>query len=82
MSFQHEADIENYGIDWQGPSPSEEWDGPLGSTDQSVVIPETTLPRSLETYEELARTVDPCKYSEFQGVDIYIQTLSFIERAQ
>jgi len=29
-----------------------------------------------------ARTIDPCQYSEFQGVDIYIQTLTIIERAQ
>lgn len=34
------------------------------------------------TYEELASAIDPCQYSEFQGVDIYIQTLTFIERAQ
>jgi len=67
-----EVDIENYGIDWEGPSPSEEWGGPLGSADESVVIPETSLPLSLETYEELARTIDPCQYSEFQGVDIYM----------
>ena len=81
MSFQ-QADIEDYGIDWEGPPPSEAWDGPLHSTNESVVIPQTSLPFSLETYEELASAIDPCQYSEFQGVDIYIQTLTFIERAQ
>lgn len=80
MSFK-QADIEDYGIDWEGPAPSEAWDGPLCSTDESVVIPQTSLPFALETYVELARTIDPCQYSEFQGVDIYIQTLTFIERA-
>jgi len=29
-----------------------------------------------------ARTIDSCQYSEFQGVDLYIQNLTFIERAQ
>ena len=43
-------------------------------------VPQTSLPFSLETYVELARTIDPCQYSEFQGVDIYIRTLTFIER--
>jgi len=82
QELRERVDIENYGIDWEGPSPSEEWGGPLGSTDESVVMPETSLPLSLETSEELARTIDPCQYSEFQGVDIYMQTLTFIERAQ
>ena len=81
LSFK-QADIDDYGIDWEGPAPSEAWDGPLRSTVESVVIPQTSLPFSLEAYEELARTINPCQYSEFQGVDIYIQTLTFIERAQ
>lgn len=72
LSFK-QADIEDYGIGWEGPAPSEAWN-------ESVVIPQTSVPFSLETYVELAWTIDPCQYSEFQGVDVYIQTLTIIER--
>ena len=61
-------------MDWSGFSSSCE-------DHETITIPETVVPLSAESYQELIATVDPCAHSEFQGVDIYIQTLAFIERA-
>ena len=48
---------------------------------ETITIPETVVPLSVEQYQELIATVDPCTQSKFQGVDIYIQTLAFIKKA-
>ena len=49
MTATDKADIKDYGIDWEGPAPSEAWDGPLCCTDETVVIPQTSVLFSLET---------------------------------
>ena len=46
---------------------------------EAVVVPETGTPISPESYEQLTAAVDPLGYSEFHGVDIYLQTLAFID---
>ena len=71
--------MDNYGIDWEGPSPAEEWDGPIYSSNQHVQVPETVMPLSIPDFAELVATIDPCQYSEFHGVDVYIRTQTFVE---
>ena len=51
----------------------------LSDEHEAVVVPETGIPISPESYEELTANVDPLSDSEFHGVDIYLQTLKFIE---
>lgn len=76
--FCPQVDQENFGIDWEGPSPSEEWDGPVNLENQRVCVPETTAPLTSTDYEELVRIIDLCLHSDFHGVDVYLQTMVFV----
>ena len=63
---------EDYGIDWEGPLPDEEYDGPLSSNDDLVEVPVTfSLPR--EKLELLKEAIDPLQQSDSYGIDIYLK---------
>lgn len=68
-----------FGIDWEGPTPSNEWDGSSpNETAGSVEVPDTRIPLSNDEYTELSQTVNPLQDSEYHGVDLYLNTLAFI----
>lgn len=68
---------EQYGIDFDGPHPTEEFDGPSTNT-LSVEVPQTEMPITQEAYLHLSRTIIPLRVSEFYGVDIFAEVLQCI----
>ena len=66
---------DTYSIDRDGPAPSEEWDGPINDNVPFVEVPHTDFPLGDETREILTATIDPTRDSEFNGVDIYLETV-------
>lgn len=62
-----------YGIDWNGPLPSEE------EADR-VVVPECSVFLRDTDYEELTTLVDPNSMSVDYGLDLYLECLRFVSR--
>ena len=77
VNFQSEIDA--YGIDLDGPAPSEEWNGPINDDVGTVEVPSTECPLQNETWELLSASIDPLSDSDVNGVDIYLETVRFIE---
>jgi hypothetical protein len=71
----------NYGIDPDGPAPAEEWDGQASADVPVVEIPPTDCPLLDDKWLELKSTIDPTRNSDCNGVDIYIETIHFIQNA-
>ena len=65
-------DITLYGIDWNGPIPTTE--------DDQVEVASTDIPLQEQDYIQLQSTISPLTESECQGVDLYIQTLEFVQQ--
>ena len=59
-----------YGIDWNGPISDSE--------DEEVQVPQTTVPLQEEDFSQLQQTIFPNTNSDYQGVDLFIQTLQFV----
>ena len=77
MHFQ--AVGEDYGIDFDGPHPSEQHDGPVpGDEISSVEVPEIEIPITQEAYQQPSRSINPLRDSEFYDIDIYSDVLQFI----
>ena len=64
--------VDEYGIDWEGPVPTEVDD------DNIVEIPETNFPLTPQQHAVLFESVDALRPSEYHGVDIYLDTLTFL----
>eukprot|EP00112_Aurelia_sp_Birch-Aquarium-sp1_P014997 Seg3287.2 transcript_id=Seg3287.2/GoldUCD/mRNA.D3Y31 product="hypothetical protein" protein_id=Seg3287.2/GoldUCD/D3Y31 len=71
------TDIEEYGIDWDGPLPSARYDGPNYEND-GVIIPDLSCPL-LNIEQELTRSVNPLGESESNGIDIYLHARDLIK---
>ena len=73
-------DLNAYGIDWDGPASSEEWDGIV--EDDSVIVgaPETFCALDSQGIQALARQVNPVEPSMYYGVDIYLNALAFLQQ--
>ena len=67
-----QSHVDNYGIDWDGPTATDY----QGTT--VVEIPETLMLLTEANHSELKRTIDPMRESQHQGVDIYMDTVNFI----
>lgn len=63
-----------YGIDWDGPSPQEEWDGPLDGVD----VPSIPCPLQEVDLQRLKISINPLAESDCYGSDIYLRVLSFV----
>ena len=57
-------EVKEYGVDWDGPIPGE-----VDMDVEAVVVPETNSPISQEDYDELFRTINPLRESNFYGTD-------------
>ena len=44
----------------------------------SVEVPETACPLSQEHFDELVATINPLRESNTYGIDIYLETLEFV----
>ena len=69
-----QGDFEHYGIDWESPVPAESENFDV----DAVNVPETACPLSREHVDELARTVDPLRNSDSYGIDIYMETVEYV----
>lgn len=71
--FFFQEEFERYGIDWDGPLPEEATSG-----EAIVEVPETGCPLSPEQHQELLNSIDPLRESESFGIDIYMETVRFV----
>ncbi len=71
--------METYGADWDGPLPSNIWGSTQDDEPASVQIPVSTLPLT-ERWLQVIDAVDPLRFSEFYGVDIYREVCQLLER--
>lgn len=62
-----------YGVDWDGPVPNNQTDA-----QEAVEVPTTSNPLQEADYVSLTSLIDPLRDSDEYGVDIYLETLSFI----
>ena len=69
--FQEE--IDNYGIDWDGPVTDQ------AELNESVDVPELSVILSNEMEQELRQIVDPLWESDCYGLDICMETRQFVE---
>lgn len=69
--FWNQADY--YGVDWDGPVPNNQTDA-----QEAVEVPTTTNPLQGADYVSLTSLIDPLRDSDKYGVDICLETLSFI----
>ena len=67
------GDIEAHGIDLEGPAPDDCVDG-----DSIVEIPNTLNPIGMDHYQEMCARIDPLRPSDSYGIDIFVETVSFI----
>ena len=67
--------VNAYGIDWDGPAPSEEWDRVVEDDSVIVWVPQTFCALDSQGVQALARQVDPAEPSMYYGVDIYLNAL-------
>lgn len=79
LAVNFQSEIDAHGIDLDGPAPSEEWDGPINDDVGTVEVPSTECPLENETWELLSAYIDPLSDSDVNGVDIYLETVRFIE---
>lgn len=66
-----------YGIDWDGPVPSETW-GSLTDSDD-VVVPELSTAISESQLAQLQQNINPLGQTLNYGIDIYENTLEFVQ---
>ena len=71
--FFSKEEVEEYGVDWDGPIPGE-----VDMDVEAVLVPETNSPISQEDYDELFRTINPLRESNSYGIDIYVEVKEFV----
>ena len=69
---QSEEDLALYGIDWDGPAPAAQWNGP-DNDEPSVEIPEVPELLLENDYAQLVQTVSPLGQSADNGVVCSLQ---------
>ena len=70
-SSQDEGELEDYGIDWEGPTST-------GSPEiDSIEVPETPSPAD-SLLSEIESTIDPLACSEEYGIDLYLQVFDMV----
>jgi hypothetical protein len=65
--------IGDYGIDWEGPTPSD------SSEIDMVEVPETSIP--MNCLADIEANVDSLAHSEEYGMDLYLQALQIVTTA-
>lgn len=67
--FQDE--IEHYGLDWDGPLPESD-------SDETIELPLMANPLNQQQSQDLTQTINPMRNSDCYGIDIFIETLTFV----
>ena len=73
-----EEDMSSFGIDYDGPFPSNEYDWDTWN-DFSVQVPEIPCPLSSTVFNRMKCAVDPLEESSCYGIDIYIKSLEIVD---
>lgn len=73
--------IRSYGIDFDGPLPSEECGGNTWN-DESVDVPEIFCPLSSEALDIMQIELDPLDHSSCYGIDLYLKAIETVQRLQ
>ena len=63
-----------YGIDWSGPLPYQ------SDNDNCVEVPCTLCPLDDPSLAELFLTIPPLTQSDHWGIDVYLNTLTFVHQ--
>ena len=75
---QSEEQLAFYGVDWDGPAPSAQWDGPIEDEVLAVEVPNIPTVLQASDLTQLSCTVNPLQESDDSGVDLYLEALRFI----
>ena len=65
-----QEDMTSFGVDYDGPLPSNEYDGEMWG-DLSVQVPEMPCPLDDAAFNRMKSTVNPLEQSSFYGIDVY-----------
>lgn len=77
-----QVDSNSYGIDWDGPLPSQAWDGQHEDDCRTVEVPSTSFPLSQAVLDHLQKTIDPLRNTQYHGVDIYLEVVCILGQEQ
>lgn len=61
-----------YGIDWDGPIAE-------NTNENNLEVPNIPCPLLDTDLDDLKENINPLRESSFQGVDIYLETVEFVE---
>ena len=73
-----EENTSSFGVDYDGPLPSNEYDGETWN-DVSVQLPEIHCPLSSAAFDRMKCIVDPLEESSCYGIDVYIKSLDIVD---
>jgi hypothetical protein len=77
-----QEEIATYGIDWDGPVPSQEWGSSSDWEERDIIVPEITMPFTNEHFDEQLSHLTHANESSNFGVDVYEQVLEFVSDYQ
>lgn len=75
---QSEEDLAYFGVDWDGPLPSSQWNIPHEDDVSVLEVPEVPHLLQDHDHQQLVNTVNPLSDSDDYGVDLYIEAKSFL----
>ena len=78
ISNSAERCMDAYGIDYEGPLPSERIDGETWN-ENSVEVPEIACPVSDAQVQQLRTIINPLGASSSYGIDIYVRTVQLVD---
>ena len=73
-----DSDLALYGVDFEGPPPSERYNDVMALSDMAVVLPDLAFAMPNEVFESLKLEIDPLADSDSNGIDIYLKARNFI----
>ena len=77
FTFCSQEELDFYGIDWDGPLPSETWGS--STHDGEIVIPQIDITISHDQFALLQENINPLGQTENFGIDIFENTLNFLQ---
>ena len=79
IHFIQQEEYASYGIDWDGPAPSQEWGSLPDSVAEGITVPDILVPFSADTtVENLSAVIDPLGETVNHGIDLYQQALALV----
>ena len=73
------SDLNLYGVDWEGPLPSERYNEMIN--DMAVVVPELLFDIPDNIVMDVKAIADPLADSDSNGIDLYLRVRSFVRNA-